>query len=46
MRTTRSRMLLVFVAAAIIVSIFMNWGDAAAGFRDGWNDSAAPVKYR
>lgn len=46
MKTTRSRMLLVFVAAALIVSIFTDWRDLAAGFRDGWNDAGRPVSYR
>jgi hypothetical protein len=45
MKTTRSRMLLVFVAAAIIVTLFMKWEtiapDILKGFRDGYL-SAAP----
>ena len=39
MRTTRSRMLLVFVAAAFIVSIFMHWDEVARDFKAGWDDA-------
>ncbi|HET7435286.1 MAG TPA: hypothetical protein VFN10_11310 [Thermoanaerobaculia bacterium] len=47
MTTTRSRMLLVFIAAAVIVSLFMDWHDFADGFRDGWNDADKPhVSYK
>jgi hypothetical protein len=31
-------MLIVFTAAAIVISLFMGWEDAARGFRQGWND--------
>ena len=47
MKTTRSRMLLVFLAAAFIVSVFMHWNEFAAdvdrGFHDGMEDR---VTYR
>jgi hypothetical protein len=46
MKTIRSRMLLVLIAAAVIVSFFVHWEDAAAGFRDGWNSSPAPVHFK
>ena len=45
MKTIRSRMLLVLVAAAVIVSFFVHWEDAAAGFRDGWNAGSAHVSH-
>jgi hypothetical protein len=37
MKTTRTRMLIVFTAAAVIISLFMHWKDLSEGFRDGWN---------
>ncbi len=38
MKTTRTRMLIVFAAAAVVISFFMHWDDLAQGARDGWND--------
>jgi hypothetical protein len=46
MKTIRSRMLLVLVAAAVIVSFFVHWEDAAAGFRDAQNDGSVPASHR
>jgi hypothetical protein len=30
-------MLIVFTAAAIVISFFMHWEDVSRGFRQGWN---------
>jgi hypothetical protein len=38
MKTTRSRMLIVFTAAAIIISLFSNWDSLARGWQEGYND--------
>jgi hypothetical protein len=46
MKTTRSRMLLVFVAAALIVSIFMHWNEVSRDFKHGWDDGTEAVRYR
>ena len=37
MKTTRTRMLIVFIAAALIVSMFTNWDDVERGFKDGYD---------
>jgi hypothetical protein len=37
MKTRRTRILIVVIAASIVVAIFMDWNEAAQGFRDGWN---------
>ena len=39
MKTTRTRMLVVFIAAAIVISFFMHWEDFAKDFREGWRDA-------
>jgi hypothetical protein len=31
-------MLIVFAAAAVVISFFMHWEDMAQGFHDGYND--------
>ncbi len=46
MKTIRSRMLLILIAASVIVSFFVHWEDAAAGFRDGWNESRSTAHAR
>jgi hypothetical protein len=38
MKTTRTRMLLVFTVAAVIISFFMHWDDMAKGARQGWRE--------
>lgn len=38
MKTTRSRMLIVFTAAAIIISLFTSWDDVERGWHEGYND--------
>ena len=42
MKTTRTRMLMVFAAAAVIVSFFMHWEAVSQGARDGWNAAGQP----
>lgn len=39
MKTIRTRMLVVFTAAAIIISLFTNWEQTERGFREGYNDA-------
>lgn len=34
MKTARSRILVVLIAAAVVVSFFAHWEDFTAGFRD------------
>ncbi len=36
-------MLIVFTAAAIVISFFMHWDDFAAGFNDGFNAVPRPA---
>ncbi len=41
MKTTRTRMLIVFASAALIISFFMHWVDVSQGWKDagrGYND--------
>jgi hypothetical protein len=45
MNTGRSRILIVLIAAAIVVSFFTHWEDFAAGFRDGFKPVSA-VSYQ
>ncbi|HEY3055776.1 MAG TPA: hypothetical protein VGK31_07590 [Thermoanaerobaculia bacterium] len=35
MKSVRTRMLIVFTAAAIIVSFFIHWDEMEKGFREG-----------
>jgi hypothetical protein len=35
MKTTRSRILIVVIAASVVVSILMNWTDFERGYRAG-----------
>ena len=35
MKTTRSRILVVVIAASVVVSILMNWTDFERGYRAG-----------
>ncbi len=43
MKTTRTRMLIIFAAAAVVISFFMHWEDVRQGFIDGWyEDSSQP----
>jgi hypothetical protein len=37
MRTARSRILIVMIAAAIVVSFFSHWDDVAKGFQAGYH---------
>jgi hypothetical protein len=37
MKTTRTRMLLVFTVAAMIISVFMHGDDMVKGAREPWN---------
>jgi len=37
MKTRRTRILIVVIAASIVVSIFMKWNDVVQGFHDGYN---------
>ena len=39
MKTIRTRMLVVFTAAAIIISLFTNWEEMERSFREGYNDA-------
>ena len=34
--TRRTRLLVIFVAAAVVVSFFTQWDDVVQGFRDGY----------
>ena len=41
MKTTRTRMMIIFMTAAVVISFFIRWNDTARqfrDFRDGWND--------
>jgi hypothetical protein len=33
-------MLVIFMAAAVVISFFTHWDEVADGFRSGWNDAA------
>jgi hypothetical protein len=44
MKTRRTRILIVVIAASVIVSIFMDWNDIARGAWEGWN-SANSVRF-
>jgi hypothetical protein len=37
MKTRRTRILMVVIAASIVVSLFLNWKDVVQGFHDGFN---------
>jgi len=37
MKSRRTRILIVVIAASVVVSIFMNWDDVVEGAHDGWN---------
>ena len=37
MKTARSRILAVMIAAAIVVSFFAHWDEFSAGFRDAYD---------
>lgn len=37
MKNTRSRMLLVLIAAAVVVTFFIHWEDFSAGVLDGFD---------
>jgi hypothetical protein len=41
MKTTRTRMLVVFITAAVIISFFMHWDDVVSGFRSGYYSDAS-----
>lgn len=43
MKTTRTRMLIVFAAAAVVISFFMHWDEMRSGFNDGYNDGRPPT---
>ncbi len=45
MKTTRTRMLIVFLAAAVVISFFMHWEEVARGFRQGWKSSLSKSFY-
>ena len=44
MKTTRTRMLIVFAAAAVGISFFMHWDDVSQGFRDGYYGAQPQVR--
>ena len=41
MKTIRTRMLIVFTAAAIVISFFMHWKDIEQGYRDGYYSTSS-----
>lgn len=41
MRSVRTRMLVVFIAAAIVVSFFIHWDEMEKGYRDARRDDGA-----
>jgi hypothetical protein len=43
MKTTRTRMLIVFAAAAVVISFFMHWDDMSQGFHDGYTGVRQPI---
>ena len=36
MKSVRTRILIVVIAAAVVVSFFTHWEDASRGFREGY----------
>ncbi len=40
MKSVRTRMLVVFTAAAIVVSFFIHWDEMEKGFREGRDGGA------
>jgi hypothetical protein len=45
MKTTRTRMLIVFAAASVVISFFMHWDwdGFSRGFYDGFHDARPPI---
>jgi len=37
-------MMIIFMAAAVVISFFVRWDDMAKGFHEGWNDAAHASK--
>ena len=46
MKTARSRILALMIAAAIIVSFFVHWDEFSSGFRNGYNPSPGALLSR